>query len=247
MVSLMMPSDSVNSTGDHVDVAGYLLETLSPEEKQRVEEHLAGCAECRDEVDALREWTMALHAVPQAMLLDGPPEDADLLLQRTLRQVRSEASGTRHRRTAMLASAAAVVVAAAIASGVVVGRGTAPDRPLQALPTASARTSPAAPPGTRFASTTDAGTGARISVAVQPAAGWVRVNATVAGIAAGERCRLEVVGRDGTAVLAGSWLVSREGANAGTTLNGSALIDPADVASVRVISTSGRQFVSVSV
>jgi len=29
------------------------------------------------------------------MLLDGPPEDADLLLQRALRQVRQEASGVR--------------------------------------------------------------------------------------------------------------------------------------------------------
>src|SRR4030095_4511575 len=114
-VSIMNARDSANSTSDHVDIAGYLMETLSPEEKQRVEEHLAECAECRSEVESLREWTAALRAVPEPMRLDGPPDDADLLLQRTLRQVRDESSGRRHRRTAMVTSAAAAVIAAAIA------------------------------------------------------------------------------------------------------------------------------------
>ena len=242
----MNPPDNANPTSDHVDLAGYLLETLGPEEKRRVEEHLAECAECRGEVDSLREWTTALHAVPEAMRLDGPPDDADLLLQRTLRQVRDESSGRRHRRTAMVASAAAAVIAAAIAGGIVVGRTTAPEPAPLAQPSAVPSTA-ATPPGTRFATASDPRTGARISVAVIPAAGWVRINATVAGIAAGERCRLEVVGRDGVAILAGSWVVSEAGATAGTTLNGSALIDPAQVASVRVVNTAGREFANVSV
>ena len=238
----MKPSDSLPPTGNHADLAGYLMETLTPDEKQQVEEHLADCTECRAEVDSLREWTAALEAVPEAMLLDGPPDGADLLLQRTFREMRAESSGRRHRRTAMLASAAAVVVAVAVAGGAVAGRTTAPDRPL-AQPTAA----PTTPPGTRFATATDPTTGARIRVAVIPAVGWVRINATVGGIPAGERCRLEVVGRDGTPILAGSWLVSKAGAADGTTLNGSALIDPAQVASVRVVNTAGKQFASVAV
>jgi hypothetical protein len=241
----MKPSDSVNSTGDHADISGYLLQTLSPAEREQADEHLAGCAECRGEVDSLREWTAALEAVPEAMLLDGPPEDADLLLQRTLRQVRKETAGQRHRRSALVGAAAAVVLAAALAGGVALGRGTADSTPL-ARPTA-APSAPATPSGTRVAAATDARTGARISVAVLPAAGWVRVTATVAGIPAGERCRLEVVGRDGTAVLAGSWLVSAEGSANGTTLNGSALIEPGQVAAVRVVNTAGRVFTSVDV
>jgi predicted anti-sigma-YlaC factor YlaD len=243
----MNARDSANSTSDHVDIAGYLMETLSPEEKQRVEEHLAGCAECRSEVESLREWTAALRAVPEPMRLDGPPDDADLLLQRTVRQVRDESSGRRHRRTAMVTSAAAAVVAAAIAGGIVLGRTTAPEPAPVAQPSAVPSAATTTPPGTRFAAASDSHTGARISVAIMPAAGWVRINATVAGIAAGERCLLEVVGRDGNAILAGSWVVSPVGAAAGTTLNGSAMIDPAQVASVRVVNTSGRQFVSVNV
>jgi hypothetical protein len=241
----MNTADSVNPTSDHVDIAGYLMETLSPEQKREVEEHLAGCAECRGEVESLREWTAALETVPEAMLLDGPPDDADLLLQRTLRQVRDETSGRRHRRTAMMALVAAAVIAVALAGGVLVGRTTG-TQPL-AQPTTAATTASPTPPGTKTAAATDATTGARISVVVMPAAGWVRISATVGGIRAGEKCRLEVVGRDGVRVLAGSWVVSPEGAATGTTLNGSALIDPAQVAAVRVVNTAGQQFASVPV
>jgi hypothetical protein len=239
----MNAPDSANPTSRHADLAGYLTESLTPQERRDVEEHLAGCAECRAEVDSLREWTAALGAVPEAMLLDGPPEDADLLLQRTLRQVRGESAGRRHRRLALVTAAAAAVLAAALAGGVLAGRASAPEPAL-------ARPSPGAsslPPGTRLAAAADATTGARMSVTLVPAAGWVRVTATVSGIDAGEHCRLEVVGRDGTAVLAGSWLVSAEGAAHGTTLNGSALMDPAQVAAVRVVTTAGRQYVRVDV
>jgi anti-sigma factor RsiW len=232
----------MNPTSDHVDIAGYLVEMLTPEQKQRADAHIRGCAECRDEIESMQQWSSALRDVPEVMLLDGPPEGADLLLQRTLRQVRTETSHRRQRRSGMLVSAAAAVIVAAIAGGVLIGRGTAPTEPL-AAPTAAA----SAPAGTRTVSAVGTGTGARMIVTVTPAAGWVRVSATVGGIPAGEKCRLEVVGRDGTAVLAGGWLVSEAGAADGTTLNGSALIDPAQVASVRVVNTSGKEFVDATV
>jgi hypothetical protein len=231
---------------NHVDLAGYLTKSLDAEQVRAVEEHLAGCAECRTEVESLREWTMALEAVPEAMLLDGPPEGGDLLLQRTLRQIRDESTGRRHRRTALMSAAAAVVVAAAIASGVVVGRGTVDPAVPTALPTPS-QVEPTTIPGTRTATAVDADTGARITVAVAPAPGWVRIKAAVAGIPEGERCRLEVVARDGTVVLAGSWVVSEKGAGEGTTLDGSALVAPADVASVRVVTEGGKEYTGVAV
>ena len=229
-------------TNEHVDIAGYLMEMLTPEQKQRADGHLAGCAECRGEVESMREWADALRDVPEEMLLDGPPDDADLLLQRTLRQVRQESSAKRFRRTAMVMSAAAALIAVAITSGVFVGRSTAPSTPL-AQPPASASVGA----DTRIAAAADPATGARIRASLTPATGWVRVSATVGGIPAGQKCRLEVVARDGTSVLAGSWLVSAAGQANGTTLNGSALIDPAQVASIRVVNTDGQQFVSVNI
>ncbi|MEV8504222.1 zf-HC2 domain-containing protein [Actinoplanes sp. NPDC051475] len=228
---------------NHVDLAGYLTKSLDADQIREVEEHLAGCDECRAEVESLREWTMALEAVPEAMLLDGPPDDADLLLQRTLRQIRNESAGRRHRRTALVGAAAAVVVGLSVASGVVVGHSTAPPK-AQPVPTQSV---PTTAPGTKTATAVDPVTKARITVAVAPAPGWVRVKAAVSGIPAGERCRLEVVARDGTAILAGSWVVSATGAADGTTLDGSALVPPDQVASVRVVTEGGKQYTSVAV
>jgi hypothetical protein len=56
-----------------------------------------------------------------------------------------------------------------------------------------------------------------------------------------------VVAKDGSTVLAGSWLVSPAGQANGTTLNGSALIDPDQVKSVRVVNNAGTEYVSVNV
>ncbi|MET8147287.1 anti-sigma factor family protein [Actinoplanes sp. NPDC049668] len=230
---------------NHEDLAGYLTKSLDAEQLRRFEEHLAGCAECRAEAESLQEWTMALEAVPEAMLLDGPPEGGDLLLQRTLRQIRDESAGRRHRQSALVGAAAAVVVAAAIASGVVLGRSTAdPANPIPQPPVAM---EPTTIPGTKTATALDPDTGARITVAVAPAPGWVRIKAAVVGIPAGERCRLEVVAADGKSVLAGSWVVSEKGADEGTTLDGSALVPPDQVASVRVVTETGKQYTSVNV
>jgi hypothetical protein len=75
----------------------------------------------------------------------------------------------------------------------------------------------------------------------------VRVTAATAGIKEGERCHLLVVSRTGTTVEAGSWLVSRKGAEQGVTLQGSALMAPADVAAVRVENWAGDVLVSAEV
>lgn len=228
-------------TNEHVDIAGYLMEMLTPDEKQQADEHLANCPECRAEVDSMQSWADALREVPEEMLLDGPPDDADLLLQRTLRQVRKESGAKRFRRTAVLVSAAAAVIVVAIGGGVLVGRSTAPSGPnVVAEPTASLVA------GTLTGAAQDATTGARMSVTVTPAAGWVRVNATVVGIQPGEKCLVEVVAKDGTRVQAGSWLASSTAETKPVTLNGSALIDPADVQAVQVENTTGKPYVKVN-
>jgi predicted anti-sigma-YlaC factor YlaD len=228
-------------TEPHVDLVEYLFGEPGEQERRAIEGHLASCPPCREEVDSLTEMQGLLTAVPPEAMLDGPPPDADLLLQRTIRQVRTESAGTRLRNRTVAGAAAVVVAAAAIGAGVVVGRTTG--EPLQ--PSAAAPVTSVQPPGTRFASGIDAATGARLTVGVTPAAGWVRVNAAVTGIPAGQRCRVVVVGKDGAREVAGSWLVSPKVANEGVDLDGSALIDPADIAAVLVENTDGRQFVRV--
>ncbi|MFE2147373.1 zf-HC2 domain-containing protein, partial [Streptomyces sp. NPDC059456] len=84
----------------------YVLGVLEAEDVRRVEEHMSGCVHCREEVAALREMEAALGEVPAEAFLDGPPQGGDLLLQRTLRQVRSEAAGDRRRRWSVAGLAA---------------------------------------------------------------------------------------------------------------------------------------------
>jgi hypothetical protein len=220
----------------------YVLGGLDQHERRSVEEHLAGCEDCRRERADLEQMRAALEEVPPEAFLHGPPEGGDLLLQRTLREVRRESARRALQRGGLVAAAAAAIVAVALAGGVLLGRGQQQPPPPVARPAPSALPTP--PPGTRVASVVDPATGARMTVRVVPAAGWVRVTAAVSGIPEGQRCRLWVVARDGARQLAGSWLVSATGARDGVSLDGSALVAPADVAAVQVDNVDGRPFVT---
>jgi anti-sigma factor RsiW len=223
---------------DREELGAYVMGLLPREQAHAVEEHLAVCPECHREWEELHQMTDLLDEVPPEVFLEGPP-DGDLVLQRTLRQIRSEV-GARQRRTRLTVAAAVVVgVAVVLGGGVAVGRTTAP------APTTVA----AAPVPADEDATADArvlsGSGAdgvAMAARITPAAGWVRVSATVRGIPAGERCRLVVVARDGHREVAGSWLVPPSGWRQGITLDGSAIVAPDQVASVMVENEAGHQF-----
>jgi hypothetical protein len=236
-------------SGHETELLGaYVLGVLDGDQWSDVQAHLAGCAVCRREVGELREVEAALGEIPPEAFLDGPPPDGDLLLQRTLRQVRGERSRQDRRRYLLVAAAAVLVIAAAFGGAALIGRTTAPATPSAATPAAAASTASApAVPGTRAATATDAGTGATMTVAVVPAAGWVRVHATISGVAAGEQCRLFVVAADGAREPAGSWLVGDSGATAGTTLDSAALMAPVDVVAVQAETFAGEILVVVPV
>ncbi|MFK0234901.1 zf-HC2 domain-containing protein [Streptomyces vinaceus] len=225
----------------------YVLGVLDGEELRWVEEHISGCVQCREEVNALREMEAALGEVPAEAFLDGPPQGGDLLLQRTLRQVRGEAAGERRRRWGVAGLAAAASLAAVFWAGAQLGSADGGQVALPAPPSPSVSAQPSPPPaGTKVASATDARTNARMTVQVTPAAKWVRVHAAVAGIPPGERCLLIVVGKDGRRTTAGSWVVgSQNGEGKGAALDGSAAVDPSNVKEVVVENESGTRFVSV--
>jgi hypothetical protein len=231
---------------EHEDLAGYVAGELSAGEAQAVDAHLATCPDCRAEVESLNEMREFLGALPPEALLDGPPEGGDLLLQRTLRQVRSEARSSAGRGRFVAVAAAVVVAAAALGAGVLVGRSGTSSAPSEAgpgqLPPAPATSS--AVPGTK--TVTGTGPGTRLTASIVPAAGWVRVEAAVTGIPAGQKCRLVVVGKDGDREIAGGWLVSEKASREGAKLYGSALVAPADVASVVIENTDGHEFVQAN-
>lgn len=225
----------------------YVLGVLDEEEVRRVEEHMSGCVQCREEVAALREMEAALGEVPEEAFLDGPPQGGDLLLQRTLREMRGELAAARRRRVALAGLAAAASLAAVFWVGSQLGAG---DSGALAQPLPSPTVSTAAPtqvPGTKVASATDPATGARLTVRMTPATKWVKVQAAVTGVPSGERCRLVVVAEDGTRTTAGGWVVggAEGGEGKGATLDGSAAVDPANVRAILVENEAGKSYVSV--
>jgi anti-sigma-K factor RskA len=104
------------------ELAAYLLGALEPGEAAELERHLAGCEECRTELEWLRP---AAQALPESVeRIDAPPE----LRGRLMEQVRSEAESPPAPRRARHLSigrwslrpvaglAALVLVAAAVAA-----------------------------------------------------------------------------------------------------------------------------------
>src|SRR6185312_3076054 len=144
-------------------------------------------------------------------------------------------SGARpgRRRRAVIAAALAALVGVG-AAGVALGRVTASET-ITALPTTPPVT------GSRVLTGVDPSTGVRMTVTVTPAAGWVRIKATVVGIPAGERCTLVVLDRSRDRYIAGSWLASPAAEKNGITLDGSAIVAPGDVAAVAVQNFERRE------
>lgn len=231
---------STEEQHDSGTLTAYVLGALDDEEMRAAEEHIATCGRCRAEVDELREMERVLGEVPPEAFLDGPPEDGDLLLQRTLRQLRSERTGVQRRRWTAAGAAAAAAAAVLILGGVVIGQnaGTTDEA---GPPGVSAQ------PGVKVASVTDPATKARMTVRVTPAGAWVRLNASVSGVPAGERCRLVVVGKDGHREIAGSWVVPRTGEERGVSLDGSAAVLSDDIFEVVVENAAGKEYVTARI
>jgi anti-sigma factor RsiW len=218
-------------------LGAYVLGVLEGTEWTTVHHHLRACPPCRREADDLRDLENALGEIPPEAFLEGPVPDGDLLLERTLQQVRTQDNRRTWRRRSLWALAAALVGVVALAGGVLLGRDTAP---------ASTTAEAASVTGTMTAKATDPTTGTTMTVAIQPAAGWVRVHATISGAPPGEECRLYVLARDGSRREAGSWLVPPD-APKGTSLDGAALVAPADVMAVQAETFGAQPLVTVPV
>jgi Putative zinc-finger len=232
----------VNGMHDPGELSAHALGLLSGAQARAVEQHLASCAACRLEWSELRETATMLDGVPPEMFLDGPPDD-DLLLQRTMRRIRAETGSRRRRRRLGQAVAAAAVAVALLGAGVFAGQQLAPEPTVVAAPAPAP--APPVPAGTRTAEGSQGPV--TMSATITPANGWVRLAATVRGIPPGERCSLIVLAKDGSEHLAGSWLVGQPSPVPGAPLQGSTIIDPADVAGVTIRNEAGREFITVRV
>ncbi|ANZ38893.1 hypothetical protein BBK82_25290 [Lentzea guizhouensis] len=151
---------------------------------------------------------MLKEELPPEAALDGPPPDADHVLQRTLGTVRRERHDAGRRRGRVMAATSTFMVAGALAGGVWLGQDTG-DTVLR---------------GTSAA-------GAHLAVQVTDTEGGLRLVATVDGVQGGEACWLVVHTKDGRTFTAGSWRANEDE----VTLSGSAMVRAADVAGVSVM------------
>jgi anti-sigma factor RsiW len=228
------------------DLAALALGLLDDAEAEPLRVHLAGCAACRADLVELRDGALLTAALDPADLAADLPEPPvaptrpdDLLLARTLREIRAGRTSARRRSLASLAAVAATAVvlggAGAVGLGLVTGE-QAPAPPV-------AQPSPG-PGAVELVGTSPSGASA--DVTVEPARDWVRLAVRVSGIPAGERCRVVVVTAGGERVVAGSWTVG-ESPPPGTTrppVLMSAAVPLDQVVSVEVETLAGEPVVS---
>jgi hypothetical protein len=222
-------------------LGAYVLGILDHREQRDVENHVAACVPCRTELTEIRAMEEMLGTVPPEAFLEGPPEDGELLLQRTLRQARQE-DARAARRTPWTVGLTAAASAAVLFIGgyLTASTGSQTGRQAAGPTTQSSRSGKI-----MTASATDPSTGARASVRLTPKAGWVQLSAQVVGIPQGEHCRLVVVTRDGTRETAGSWVVPPSVNGKVVQLDGSAAVDPLAVAAVLVENAAGKGYVDI--
>lgn len=229
---------------DRATLGAFAIGALDPVEARMVHEHLTGCLECQREVNELMMIRRALDQVPPEAFLDGPPADGDLLLRRTLRRVSTEVGPERlpRRRSAVAFVAAAAAVVVAAGGGLFLGRETAPSTTV-AGPTVTTESTPA---NAKIIEATNPENGSAMTVAIEPKKGWVWIHATATGLPEGEPCELIIIPKEGKAELAGSWMVSAEGAKE-STLEGMALIAPEEVESIVIKVRNGEDIIKATV
>ena len=217
------------------DLGVYLAGAMEQREGWALESHLGQCGWCTNELRELQQVTALLEGMPPEVLLDGPPDGGDLLLRRTMRQIRKETG--RGRWVVRGVAAAVMLGVAGLGVGFVYGQQNSPPVIVTS-------------PGSQLVESALSGravdptTGASMAVALLPTAGWVRLSVDVDGIPPGQRCHLVVVAHDGRRETAFSWLTGDPSMD-GVPLTGSVLVAPEDVAAVEVQSEDGRTYVSV--
>jgi hypothetical protein len=185
----------------------YVLGAIDPAERALVDAHVAGCPDCRDELDGLAGLPALLSRVGadeigRMNLADielppgdeEPPEDfADSLVSLTAARRR------RHRRWQMLAAAAAVVIAA--------GGAAASYQLVNGAP-AGASAEPAPPASWQTAKTTSTMNGINATIRYSKLSWGVAYDVQITGIPAGTTCQLWVTDAQGVHLLSAGWTVS---------------------------------------
>ncbi|MDX8149179.1 zf-HC2 domain-containing protein [Lentzea sp. BCCO 10_0061] len=243
---------------DAVTLGCYALGVLDAHESLGVEQHLRGCPSCRAQVADFHRIRTALDDVPREAFLheleDDLPMPSDLLLQRTLRQIRQESVIPQQRESAPRPRASpplpvedlpepqhararrwpGYLVAAAVAAVVAFGgaavfmQNQAPQSTIAGPRTGEGK----------------ANGGIELKANIAPSSqDRYMVTAEINGLPALQKCKLVVIGKDGTKTEAFAWTSSEKAKAEGATVRGVVSVPPDQVQSIAVENTEGKQFV----
>jgi hypothetical protein len=184
----------------------YVLGAIDPAERAQVDEHLATCLDCREELAALAGLPALLRKIPLAeaeRLTEPESAAADAPSEELLHSLLARTTQVRRMRRwrGLIAAAAAVVVA--LGGGAIA---------MNAMHPAGGQPPAAAALHWHTVQHTDALTGAWMNVKYLSKPWGTLLNVRVNGIPPGTDCTLEVINAAGQRVTVGEWRVSYAGA-----------------------------------
>ena len=193
----------------------YVLGAIDPAERAQVDEHLATCADCREELASLAGLPALLRKVPtaeaerlavadQAGLADPAAEDtpADAMLPSLLARTAKVRRVRRWRELAAAAAVAVLALGAGAAGASVLGAGTSgPPSHVQAAARHTWHT----------VSAVDTQTGATLTVKYASVPWGTTMSARVSGIPPRTVCQFVVTDTHGRHFVVGGWRVNYRG------------------------------------
>lgn len=219
-----------------LSLGAYVLGALDPSDRSRVDAHLAGCPDCRDELASFAALPGLLGRVSRSEVETEPVDPGPQLLERLLGAAAAERRHDRRRRL-LTSVAAGVLVLAAI--GVTVGV-TQTRHPAATTAAGTSETFTATNPQNHVQATiteTKKGWGSSVAVSV------VGVTADLAG----PSCQLIAVGPDGKTDVAASWSAPAAGYTGLSKVNasGSTAMAAKDISAFKVVGSDGATLVWV--
>jgi hypothetical protein len=204
---------------DATGLGAYVLDALEPEERRRVEEHLAACPACAAELAEFRSLPALLDRVRPEDLEPVSVTPSPDLFARTAAAAADVGRPGRLRSRTWALAAAAVLAVLGIGAGVTVWATGSAEQ------TATVSQGPV-----------------QVTVTVTPRNEGTALEVAVAGLRPGETCRLVAVDRDGRRHDAGEWPASNAGDG---RWEGWADVDASALAGVVVLGDGGRELARV--
>jgi hypothetical protein len=228
-----------------LSLGAYVLGALDPADRSRVDAHLAGCAECRDELASFAGLPGLLGRVSREEVESEPVDPGPQLLERLLGAAAAERRHDRRRRLLTSVAASAIVL---VAIGVTIG--VTQDHHSASTPVAAASAPPA--PGTfKTFSATNPQTHVQATI-TEWKKGWgASVEVSVVGVTAdlaGDSCHLVAVGPGGKTDVAASWSAPAAGYSGGPSkvnASGSTALAAKDITAFKVVGSDGATLVWV--